>query len=462
MVLPPPLDATSYITRNNLSRIHLLAVAGMIFLDEQQVARVENVLKNFDRSGLQRPLLVVGIHNTEERAATENSLRWLGIKTERAHIIDQAIHNELVGNALRSYITHVDPDADRFRGKRHMLVLARRGGQGEPTFVEPFLGGAGTTCATWTRPVLRKPNGEVVKGFLKAALTMGFCPVECPFCYLQMAYTDGMTIYLNWEDLAQELQREWAGFPHPINFSETSGIVEYDEWFAGPDGEGSMVQYVIDACAMAEVTPFLLTKIRFPGYLHFRGRVQVGISAMPEKVRQLMAPHGSPTQELVESLAWAVQRNAVAPVVRLFFLGEQRDLYPDLLCMLRQHLGPSGWRLTLDIPRFTSNTLTTIAGRYPELEKTFSAELGDGTQSLVELARKSTDKKVRPSFDRQTENYQWVRRELDRAGCQAVALSACKGNPEELLPLVRDGVIDAMPCACYGVGGPSLVQLQTQ
>lgn len=460
MILRPKQDDTNQIVRENLSRIGLLAVAGTIFLDDRQVFRLTSILMNYDRFGIPRPFVIVGAHSNKERAAAEDTLRGLGIESQQIRIIDQVKHNELVGNALTIFAELLDSNAERFAAKRHILVLARRGGQGEPTFIEPFTGGAGTTCAAWTKPVFRKPNGEVIKGFLKAALTVGFCPVECPFCYLQMAYTDGMTINMNWEELADELNREWAGHPYPINFSETSGIVEYDEWFAGPDGEGSMVQYVIDACARAEVTPFLLTKIRFPRYLQFNGRVQVGISAMPESIRQLMAPHGSPTEELVQSLAWAVDAGAFDPVVRLLFLRESRDQYVEMLHLLREHLGTSGWRLTLDILRFTPITLSKIAKRYPELADVFAAELGDGTQTLTELASGSTDKKVRPSIERQAEMYRWIRSELDRIGCQAVAVSACKGNPDELLPLVRNGVIDAMPCACYGVGEPPLVQLQ--
>src|SRR5207302_269446 len=95
------------------------------------------------------------------------------------------------------------------------------------------------------------------------------------------------------------------GFRYPINFGETSGLVEYDEWFSSVDGEGSIIQYVIDACAEADVCPFFLTKIRYPRYLRFHGKVQVGISLMPEPVRKWVAPHGSPADELLDSLAWA-------------------------------------------------------------------------------------------------------------------------------------------------------------
>ena len=82
-----------------------------------------------------------------------------------------------------------------------------------------------------------------------------------------MPYTNGMDIALNWDDLADELKHKWTAYAYPINFGETSGLVEYDEWFANSDGEGSIIQFIIDACAEAKATPFFLTKIRYPDYL---------------------------------------------------------------------------------------------------------------------------------------------------------------------------------------------------
>lgn len=69
--------------------------------------------------------------------------------------------------------------ADPFTAKRQSLYLTRRGGKGEPNFVSPFLGGAGTTCGEWTRPMVRNADGTVIKGFLKASVAVGFCPVAC-------------------------------------------------------------------------------------------------------------------------------------------------------------------------------------------------------------------------------------------------------------------------------------------
>jgi hypothetical protein len=271
-----------------------------------------------------------------------------------------------------------------------------------------------------------------------------------------MPYTDGMDVALNCEDLRDELLCKWRGYGYPINFGETSGLVEYDEWFADEDGTGSMIQFVIDACAEAHVTPFFLTKIRYPGYLRFRGKVQVGISLMPEAVREWVAPNGSPAEELLDSLAWAVSAGAVDPVIRMTVIWQQRDSYPDFLQLCRDRLGPTGWRLTLDILRFTPTTASIIGKRYPEAAKAFAEEISPETsKTLRELAHDAKTaeahvKKIRPPADRQAEIFIWFRQQLDRLGCRDVMLTPCKGDPEELTPLARLKVIHAMPCACYG------------
>ena len=367
-------------------------------------------------------------------------------------------HNETVGNAITLYRKEVDPAADAFTAKRGSLFLTRRGGKGAANFVSPFTGGAGTTCGEWTPPMVRNPDGTVLKGFMKAAVAVGFCPVECPYCYLNMPYTDGMDVAVNWEDLAGELRTKWRGFKYPVNFGETRGLVEYDEWFAEPGGEGSIIQYVIDACAAADVTPFFLTKIRYPRHLRFTGKVQAGISLMPEPVRQWVAPHGSPAEELLDSLAWAVSAGARAtPVVRLTVIWRQIEEYPEFLEFCRERLGTSGWRLTLDVLRFTPTTAYIIAKRYPEASIAFAGEISAGSSgdlgALARAAKGAAEhvKKIRPPAERQEEIFRWFRTQLNTLGCGSVMLTPCKGDPDELAPLARLKVINAMPCACYGV-----------
>ncbi len=453
-------DQTREIVRRNLARIRLISVAGPILCNERQSDRVLGLLRNRRAWGIDPPLLMQAIHNDAEMAAAQQFQSGPACELARFVCVRQNGHNETVGQAIELFRREFQADADPFTSKRQSLFLTRRGGKGKPSFVSPFLGGQGTTCGEWTRPMVRNPDGTVIKGFMKAAMAVGFCPVECPYCYLNMPYTDGMDVAMNWEDLATELRTKWRGYQYPINFGETSGLVEYDEWFSSPDGEGSMIQFVIDACAEAEVTPFFLTKIRYPRYLRIRGKVQVGISLMPDAVRQWVAPYGSPAEELLDSLAWAWCAGARDPVIRMTVIWEQRDVYPEFLELCRERLGPTGWRLTLDILRFTPTTASIIARRYPEAATTFAHEIAPADEkSLRELAREAKRaeehvKKMRPPADRQAEIFIWFRKELNRLGCNSVMLTPCKGDPEELTPLARLKVISAMPCACYGVTPP--------
>ena len=401
---------------------------------------------------------MMAVHNEGEESAAEEFKAGPASELARFLTIRQRGHNETVSHAIELFRQQFQPDADPFTVKRQSLFLTRRGGKGKPSFISPFLGGQGTTCGEWTRPMVRKPDGTIIKGFMKAAVAVGFCPVECPYCYLNMPYTDGMDVAMNWEDLADELRAKWRRYPYPINFGETSGLVEYDEWFANADGEGSIIQFVIDSCAAAEVTPFFLTKIRYPRYLRFKGKVQVGISLMPEPTREWLAPNGSPAEELLDSLAWSWSSGAVDPVIRLTVIWQQRELYPEFLELCRERLGTRGWRLTLDILRFTPTTASIIAKRYPEAASTFANEIEpEGGLTLTGLARRAKNadahvKKIRPPAERQAEIFTWFRERLNELQCSSVLLTPCKADPDELLPLARLKIISAMPCACYGVG----------
>lgn len=456
------LDRTRDIVRDNLARIRLVSVAGPLLRNESQAARVLRLLEKRRQWNIGPPLVMFAVHDDEEEAAAARFQRGPAADLARFTLRRQKGHNETVGNAITLFREEFDAKADPFTAKRQSLYLTRRGGKGKPNFVSPFLGGQGTTCGEWTRPMVRHKDGTVTKGFMKASVAVGFCPVECPYCYLNMPYTDGMDIAMNWEDLAAELRKKWFRYEYPINFGETSGLVEYDEWFADESGGGSMIQYVIDACQEAEVTPFFLTKIRYPRYLGFNGKVQVGVSLMPEAVRRWVAPNGSPAEELLDSLAWAIEAGAVDPVIRMTVVWRQIDEYPEFLQLCRDRLGTTGWRLTLDILRFTPTTAAIIAKRYPNAADAFAREIApEQSNSLQELARmakrrsKEPIKKIRPSADRQAEIFLWFRDNLDALGCPNVMLTPCKGDPHELTPLARLKIINAMPCACFGVSSSS-------
>ncbi len=156
--------------------------------------------------------MIIAYHNATEEKAAGRFAAGPAAGLAACEVLREEKHNELMGKAINFFKETIDPSADDFEAKRQILCLARRGGKGKPEFVDSFTKGAGTTCGEWTRPMIRHKDGTVTKGFMKAAVAVGFCPVECPFCYLQMPYTDGMTINLNLEDLATELKKKWMGY----------------------------------------------------------------------------------------------------------------------------------------------------------------------------------------------------------------------------------------------------------
>ncbi len=445
-------NRTDHIAQQNLGRIRMVVVDATLLRRPEPKERVMRLLRNHERWHLDPPLVVLETHDTRETAVAEEFTRTA--KTYATFKIIQADRHRDIGEALDLFRDEIAPRDNAFEAKRQILFLTRRGGKGKPTFVNAFTGGGGTTCGAWTRVVDRKRDGSCTRGFLKGSVALGFCPVECRMCYLNAYQQDSMDLALNLEDLQAELLRDWPGWPYPINFGETGGLIEFDRLFVEEHGEGSLVQTVIDACAEADVIPFFLSKIAFPRYLRFHGSVKVGVSVVPEKIRPEIAPYGSPTDTLLDSLAWAVESGAQHPVVRSFVLWEHRNLYPALLEACRDRLGTGGWQLTVDIPRFTPTTLSLIAKRYPKAASMLATELDpSGTRTASEIASAARgDKKARPPLERQEEIYRRVRSMLDELGCQDVMMSACKGAPDELLPLVHEKVIQMMPCACFSPG----------
>lgn len=305
---PRSADPTAEIVRGNLDRIRFVAVDGRLVRSQAPALRVVRLLLNYRRWGLKPPQVMLEVHNPGEAKAADVFRRQCeGL----VHFeIVQAARHRGIGQTLQRVQGQIAPGCSLFDAKRQTLFLTRRGGQGRPNFVSAFTGGTRTTCGEWMRVVERKRDGTRLKGFIKGAVAVGYCPVECRMCFLQGYQQDVMEVALNLEDLGAELLHDWAGWRYPINFGETGGLVELDRFFVTENGEGSLVQSVIDSCAEAGVIPLFLTKIAFPQYLKFRGSVKVSISLLPEELRPRVAPHGSPTDELLESLAWAVKQGA--------------------------------------------------------------------------------------------------------------------------------------------------------
>jgi hypothetical protein len=179
----PVTDQSASIVRNNMARIKLFTVAGPLLGHTAQANRVIRLLENRRAWGLERPLVMLAVHSNDEKVAAEQFQSGVARDLARYVVVQQKGHNETVGHAIDLFRQQFDSTADPFTAKRQSLYLTRRGGKGKPNFISPFLGGAGTTCGEWTRPMVRNSDGTVIKGFMKAAVAVGFCPVECPYCY---------------------------------------------------------------------------------------------------------------------------------------------------------------------------------------------------------------------------------------------------------------------------------------
>ena len=185
----PIADQSASIVRQNMARIKLFTVAGPLLCHPAQAHRIVQLLKNRQSWGLEQPLVMLAVHSEHEQTAAEQFQSGIARDLAQYVIVRQNGHNETVGHAIELFRKAFDPSADPFTAKRQSLYLTRRGGKGKANFVSPFLGGSGTTCGEWTRPMVRKADGSVIKDFMKASVAVGFCPVACPYCYLNMPYT---------------------------------------------------------------------------------------------------------------------------------------------------------------------------------------------------------------------------------------------------------------------------------
>lgn len=218
---------------SNLARIQLIVVAATNLLEPQSQQRHFRLLLNRAKvNPAELPQLLLAAHSDEEAQAAHTFKLALSHLAEpvtgEVRVIRQKGHNETVGHAL-SWLGELFPDASLFERKRQMLYLSRRGGKGKPQFISPFTGGEGTTCATWTRKVATNAQGEALKGFVKANVCLGFCPVECPFCYLMMTYTQSMEIALNWQDLRTEILTGW-GYQSHSPYTYPSTLAKHRGW----------------------------------------------------------------------------------------------------------------------------------------------------------------------------------------------------------------------------------------
>lgn len=342
--------------------------------------------------------------------------------------------------------------------KECVLLLGRRGGKGKPEFIAPFIGGAGTTCGTWT-PVVAYQRGKTtwiagtrsqkeerqampIRGFLRGNYAQGVCPAECSFCYLRGLQGMGIKqILLNIDDCTKELDTLPPG--SVVNWAELGGPVEQDPWFV-TDGHGSLVQDILDYSTERNVVAFFLTKGKYENYLQLEGRLALfAISLNAPAISEVFEPGGATAEERLSGLAWAIDHGLMDHTIRLgpiIPVEGYEQHYRTLFEMMRDILGTKLKRMTVDILRFSPQMPDLLKRSFP--------------QSIVEALLSEMEPEVkahkhRPSVERQQQLYHWVNSMLAEYGMPQVKTTPCKADPADALQFLKAGDIGSMPCACH-------------
>jgi len=300
--------------------------------------------------------------------------------------------------------------------KSQIFFLCRR-----VNFVGRFTAGKGTTCGEWTRVV----NGKGEKGFFKANPATGWCPVRCDYCYLLGVPFGFQSLALNVGEFAQQVARRYEiggrkGRIPIINLGETGGLLEWADYFGVPE----LVQAYLDAALDAGVRPYILTKRVMPG-LRLKG-VHVGISLNPALVMAQISFGASAPGELLDFLADAKVQGA-STVIRwgpvIAFLDRE---YIGLAEAVHER-GLGGGRFTVDLLRYSAGHPVIRPKDAVPVSFGFRAHKWQEwpSRQLMHL------RKVRDLFP------------------GAATLTGCKLDPAVAMDWVRQGVIDAMPCACW-------------
>lgn len=334
-------------------------------------------------------------HNNKEFKALEEHtdqgmVRWTGKRSED------------VGLAL-ALLHHIERD--------EMLFLSRR-----VNFIGRFTAGAGTTCGEWTRPVNKRGD----KGFWKANPALGVCPVQCDFCYLHGVPFGSNSLALNVGEYREQVGRlrqvrHRKVLPPIINLSETGGLLEWCARYKAPE----IVQAYLDASTDAGVTPYVLTKVALDGL--DLSQAHVGISLNPWQVMSSYSPGASCPNDLLGFLANAKEQGA-STVVRWGPVMANYDPHYDNLAGRVYAWGLEQGRFTVDLIRFSKQH--SAAAEYPGLE--FRA------------------KKWQEPAHIQRAHFQRMRAWFPNA-----TITGCKLDPEVAVDWVREGLIQAMPCACW-------------
>src|SRR6266700_2309767 len=421
--------------------------------------RARRLLANRQRVAPQRlPRLLITAHNDTERQLAQQAALQLRPFATSVTIQDERGRNETAVKALSLHRQYW-PDVSEQERKTRILLLSRRGGGGKPQFIAPFVGGAGTTCGTWT-PVVAYQRGKTtwiagtrskeeereanpIRGFLRGNYAQGVCPAECSFCYLRGLQGMGIkSISLKLEDAIPELDTLPRG--SLLNWAELGGPVEDDPWFVDEKGNGSLVQTILDLSTERGIVAFFLTKGVYEPYLQLQGRLALlAISLNATAISSVFEPGGASPEERLRGLAWAIDHGAMDHTIRLGPIvpieGYKRH-YHELFQMMADILGPRLKRITIDILRFSPQMPGILRASFPE-------EIVSSLLTEMEPAVKAH--KYRPSAHRQKRLYHWIRMMLAHYGMAHVKTTPCKADPTEAFLFLRAGDITSMPCACH-------------
>nr|BBH95168.1 hypothetical protein KTA_33670 [Thermogemmatispora argillosa] len=423
------------------------------------LARARRLLTNRQRLAPGRPAhLLLHAHSPREEDLAREATATLAPLVAAVHLRRLRSRTEVASEALALH-RQLWPAEEEARRKARLLCLIRRGGAGKPQFIAPFVGGAGTTCGAWTpivayrrgrqtwiagtRPPEQERGAEPIRGFLRGNYAQGVCPVACSFCYLRGLHGMGIkSVALNLEDVVPELEQLPRG--SVVNWAELGGPVEEDPWFVDEQGQGSLVQTILDLASARGIVSFLLTKGVYEPYLRLEGRLAlVAISLNPAAISAQFEPGGAPPEARLRGLAWAIDHGALDHTIRLgpiIPVAGYRQAYHELFAQIRDILGPRLKRMTVDILRFSPQMPRVLRASLPEEQV---------APLLGELETKVVAHKYRPSVTRQQRLYRWVRLLLARYGLGQVQTTPCKADPREALQFLKAGVISSMPCACH-------------
>ncbi|WP_220198255.1 hypothetical protein [Ktedonospora formicarum] len=404
------------------------------------------------------PRVLIATHNEDEQQQALEVTQQFSSLASSINILEEKSRNETASHALTLH-RHYWPEMLEAERKTRILLLGKRGGAGKAEFIKPFVGGAGTTCGTWT-PIIayqrdkkmwiagtrskeEEKNATPIRGFLRGNYAQGVCPAECSFCYLRGLQGMGIkNMLLNLEDVIPELDTLPRG--SVVNWAELGGPVEEDPWFVDETGHGSLVQTILDLSTERGIVSFFLTKGVYEPYLQLQQRLALfAISLNAPAISSVFEPGGAHPEERLKGLAWAIDHGLMDHTIRLgpiIPIDGYKHQYHQLFEMIRDILGSRLKRITIDLLRFSPQMPTILRSSFPE-------EIVSSLLAEMEPAVKAH--KYRPSAHRQKRLYHWIKTMLDHYGLPQVKTTPCKADPLEAQTFLRAGDITSMPCACH-------------